>query len=58
MVAVVTPTVNAEMWLLATHFAFDSTRSRPSVQPNSRRPVKRNKTIGLETPEGVETDGC
>ncbi len=48
MEAVVTPEVGAGMWLSAPHFAIGSSRSWPSVQPNSQRPVQRNKTTGLK----------
>jgi hypothetical protein len=61
MVAVATPEVDAGMWLSATHFAVGSTRSWPSVQPDSQQPAQlkglRNKTIGLEMLEGAAADG-
>jgi hypothetical protein len=61
MVAVVTPAVDAGMWLPATLFAVASTRSCPSVRPKSQQRVQqkslKNKTTGLEMLEGAEADG-
>ena len=49
MLAVVTPEVNAGMWLSATHFAVDSTNSWPV------RPIFQ--TVRLVMPGGFEAHG-
>jgi hypothetical protein len=46
------------MWLSAMHFAVGSTRSWPSVRPNSRQSAQQNKTAGLKKmPKGPLSDG-
>jgi hypothetical protein len=57
MVAAVTADMNAGMWLPAEHFAVGSTRLWPVVQVNLPQPFRKNKTTGLITLEGSETDG-
>jgi hypothetical protein len=57
MVAAVTAEMNAGMWLPAEHFAVGGTRLRPVVRVNLPQPLRRNKTTGLITLEGSETDG-
>jgi hypothetical protein len=57
MVAAVTPEINAGMSLPAEHFAVGGTRLRPVVRVNLPRPLQQNKTTGLVTLEGSETDG-
>jgi hypothetical protein len=57
MVAAVAPKINAGMWLPAKHFAVGSTRLRPVVQVNLPQPLCKNKTAGLVTLQGSETDG-
>ncbi len=49
MVAVAAAQVSAGLWISATHFAVDSTNSRPT------RPIFQ--TIGLVLAEGFETRG-
>jgi hypothetical protein len=57
MVAAVTAEISAGMWLPAEHFTVGSTRLRPVVQLNLPQPLRKNKTTGLVTLEGSETDG-
>ena len=57
MVAAVTADMNAGMWLPAEHFAVGSTRLRSVAQLNLPQPLRKNKTTGLITLEGSETDG-
>ena len=57
MVAAVTPEMIAGMWLPAGHFAAGHMHSEPLVQLNLPQPVRKNKTAGLITWEGSETDG-
>ena len=57
MVAAVMPEINAGIWLPAGHFAVGSIRLRPMVQVNLPHPSRKNKTAGLITLEGPETDG-
>ncbi len=52
MVAVVTPEVEAGMWLPATHFAIESMSSwrsdRPTFQELVQRKSLKNETAGLK----------
>ena len=57
MVAAVTAEINVGMWLPAEHFTVGSTRLRPVMQLNLPQPLRKNKTIGLVTLQGSETDG-
>jgi hypothetical protein len=57
MVVAVTPEIVAGMWLPAGHFAVRTTHSEPLVGPNLRQSLQKNKTTGLVTLEGPETDG-
>jgi hypothetical protein len=57
MVAAVTPKIDAGMWLPAEHFAVRTIYSAPSIHPNLPQPLRKNKTAGLVTLEGRETDG-
>jgi hypothetical protein len=57
MVVAVTPEISAGMWLPAEYFAFADMHSVPLVQLNLPQSLRQNKTAGLITLEGSETDG-
>jgi hypothetical protein len=48
---------SAGMWLPAEHFTVGCTRLRSVAQLNLPQPLRKNKTTGLITLEGSETDG-
>ena len=57
MVAAVTAEKRVGMWLPAEHFTVGCTRLRSVAQLNLPQPLRKNKTTGLITLEGSETDG-